>query len=98
MMMPVGRSLYWDDFESAHLLQFLPFEEKQLGDRTMDIALFDFGEEHAGRTLSTSDIHVLFGRGIIMDEGVDARYLVLIGCWCSSQGIGKPSYTSHRWT
>ena len=43
-MMPVGRSLIWDDFESAHLLQFLPFEEEQLGDRTMDIALFDFGE------------------------------------------------------
>ena len=79
--MPVGRSLIWDDFESAHLLQFLPFEEEQLGDRTMDIALFDFGEKHVGRTLSASDIHVLFGRGIIMEEGVEARYLVLIGWW-----------------
>ena len=39
VMMPVGRSLSWDDFESAHLVQFLPFEEAQLGDRTMDIAL-----------------------------------------------------------
>ena len=32
VMMPVGRFLSWDDFESAHLLQFLPFEEAQLGD------------------------------------------------------------------
>ena len=80
-MMPVGRSLSWDDFESAHLLQFLPFEEVQLGDRTMDIALFDFGEKHVDRTLSASDVHVLFGRGIILDEGVEARYLVLIGWW-----------------
>ena len=93
-MMPVGRFLCWDEFESAQLLQFLPFEEAQLGDRTMDITLFDFGEEHVGRTLSTSDVHVLFGRGIIMEEGVDARYLVLIEWWM----IGKPSYTSHRWT
>ena len=69
-MTPVGRSLSWDDFESAHLLQFLPFEEAQLGDRTMDIALFDFGEKHVGRTLSASDVHVLFGRGIILHEGV----------------------------
>ena len=38
-MLPVGRSLSWDDFESAHLLQFLPFEEARLGDRTLDIAL-----------------------------------------------------------
>ena len=60
MMMPVGRSLSWDDFESAHLLQFLPFEEAQLGDRTMDIALLDFGEKHVGRTLSALDIHVLW--------------------------------------
>ena len=81
VMMPVGRSLSWDDFESAHLLQFLPFEEAQLGDRTMDIALFDFGEKHVDRTLSASDVHVLFGRGIILDEGVEARYLVLIGWW-----------------
>ena len=80
-MMPVGRSLSWDDFESAHVLQFLPFEEAQLGDRTMDIALFDFGEKHVGHTLPASDVHVLFGWGIILDEGVEARYLVLIGCW-----------------
>ena len=32
MMMPVSKSLSWDDFESAHLLQFLPFEEAQLWD------------------------------------------------------------------
>ena len=82
-MMPVGRSLSWDGFESA---QFLPFEEAQLGNRTMDIALFDFGEKHVGRTLSTSDIHVLFGRGIILDEGVEARYLVLIGWWTGLGG------------
>jgi len=60
---------------------FFLFEEAQLGDRTMDIALFDCGEEHVGRTLSASDVHVLFGRGIIMEEGVDARCLVLIGWW-----------------
>jgi len=68
-MLPVGRSLSWDDFESAHLFQFLPFEEARLGDRTLDFALFDFGEKLVGRALSASDIHVLFGRGIIMDEG-----------------------------
>jgi hypothetical protein len=27
VMMPVGRSLSWNDFESARLLHFLPFEE-----------------------------------------------------------------------
>jgi hypothetical protein len=80
-MMPVGRSMSWDDFETTDILQYLPFEEAQLGDRTLDIALFDFGERHVGRMLSASDIHVLFGRGIIMDEGLDARYLVLIGWW-----------------
>jgi hypothetical protein len=94
-MMPVGRSLSWDDFESAHLLQFLPFEEEQLGYRTLDIALFDFGEKHVGRTLSASDINVLFGRGIIMDEGLAVRYLVLIDFF---RAIGKPSYASPRWT
>jgi hypothetical protein len=31
VMMLIGRSLSRDDFESAHLLQFLPFEEAQLG-------------------------------------------------------------------
>jgi hypothetical protein len=56
-------------------------EEAQLTERTLDIALFDFGEKYAGRTLSASDIHVLFGAGIIMDEGLVARYLVLIGWW-----------------
>ena len=81
VMMPVGRSFSWDDFESAHLLQFLPFEEARLGDRTLDIALFDFGEKLVGRTLSASDIHSLFGRGIILDEGLLARYLVLVGWW-----------------
>jgi hypothetical protein len=59
VMMPVCRSMSWDDFESAHLLQFLPFEEAQLKDRTLDIALFDFGDKHVGRTLSASDVHVL---------------------------------------
>jgi hypothetical protein len=71
----------WDDFETMEMLKCLPFEEPQLKDRTLDIALFDFGERHVVRVLSASDIHVLFGRGIIMDEGLDARYLVLIGWW-----------------
>jgi hypothetical protein len=80
-MFPVGRSMSWDEFETAYLLEFLPFEEAQLKDRTLDIALFDFGEKYAGRTLTANDVHVLFGRGIIMDEGLEARYLVLIGWW-----------------
>jgi len=81
VMFPVGRPMTWDEFETAYLLEFLPFEEAQLQDRTLDIALFDFGEKYAGRTLTANDVHVLFGRGIIMDEGLEARYLVLIGWW-----------------
>lgn len=62
------------------LLESEPFvEDGQPGD--LDMALFEFGEQHAGQVLTACDCLSMLERGKVPQNGLPKQMRILLGWW-----------------
>ena len=77
-----GEPLSWDAYciRFPELLAYEPFVEDVLPGG-LDMAFFEFGEQHAGQVLTACDCLSIFDRGTVRRSGLLKQMRILLGWW-----------------
>ena len=81
VVMPTGELLSWESFRARpNHLDYTAFEEEGLGG-ALDVALFDWGTRHLGRTVTAMDLLTMMAPGQVRDNGATTQVLEVVGWW-----------------